>query len=161
MRKARKAEEQQQKARDAKQWRDKSLQEGRKKVIRSALQPKAGGGKPAPAAGAAPGGNQQQQQQKGQQQGQQQQQQQQNGGGKGGKRQREEEGGLTFNKLDFGTGASCWRSLLWLWCLPYRCGCCWGAVASGPPPHVLMSKVPAAAAKPGYVGLRGSMQWRT
>ncbi|PRW58169.1 surfeit locus 6-like protein [Chlorella sorokiniana] len=106
MRKARKAEEQQQKARDAKQWRDKSLQEGRRKVARGALhQPKAAGSKPSLAAGAAPGGAQQPQKGQAQgQQGQQQQgQQQQQGGGKGGKRQREEEGGLTFNKLDFGT----------------------------------------------------------
>ena len=116
MRKARKAEEQQQKARDAKQWRDKSLQEGRKKVARGAVQQKASGGKQSLAAGAAPGGasHQQQQQQQQQQKGQQpkeQQGQQQQGGGKGGKRQREEEGGLTFSKLDFGSGA-------WLCCLP-------------------------------------------
>ena len=116
MRKARKAEEQQQKARDAKQWRDKSLQEGRKKVARGAVQQKPSGGKQSLAAGAAPGGanhQQQQQQQKGQQPKEQQGQQQQQGGGKGGKRQREEEGGLTFNKLDFGSGAwLCWLPLL-------------------------------------------------
>ena len=104
LRKQRKAEEQQQKAADAKQWREKSLQEGRQKVGKAAAaqqQQKEGGHKrkggeqQAAAAGAAagPGGS-------GGDGGQQQQ------GGKQQKRQRGgSEGGLSFNKLDFGSGA--------------------------------------------------------
>lgn len=96
LRKARKAEEQQQKAEDAKQWRERSLQEGRKKVGKAAAaqqQQRHKGGKaaPVPPGDAAAAGGQQQQQQGGK------------GGGKGGKRQREEDS-LAFNKLDFGSG---------------------------------------------------------
>lgn len=98
MRKQRKAEEQAAKVKDAKAWREQSLQEGRKKVAGAAGRQKQKGG-----ASDAAGGQPKQQQQQQQQAKQQQQQQQAK------KRQRQEQEGdgeaaLAFNKLDFGSG---------------------------------------------------------
>lgn len=122
LRKARKAEEQQQRTEDAKQWRERSLQEGRSKVVKAAQQQhrKGGGSKGEQGADGAAGGQAQQQKQAKQQQ----QQQQQKGGGKQGKRQRDEEGGLAFNKLDFGSGAAHGRCGWQCWLRTYSPACC-------------------------------------
>jgi len=104
MRRQRKAEEQAAKAQEAKAWRDKSLQEGRKKVASAAAQRRKGAGgeqqQQQAAAAEAPAGGQQQQQKQQQKQK---------------KRQRGEEGegGLAFNKLDFGQGGA--QGLLVAW----------------------------------------------
>lgn len=108
LRKARKAEEQQKAAEDAKQWRERSLQEGRKKVGKAAAAQQQQRGGKGGKGGDAPAGPQQGQ---GQQQ-------------KGGKRQRGEDDGsaLAFNKLDFGSG---------------ECMCVAGRAAGGPRPRQL------------------------
>ena len=116
MRKQRKEEEQAAKVKDAKAWREQSLQEGRKKVARAAGRQKQKGGSGTGGGGEAAGGQpkQQQQQQQQHQQLKQQQQQQQQQQPK--KRQRQDQEGdgeaaLAFNKLDFGSGG--WRGRGW------------------------------------------------
>ena len=133
MRKQRRAEEQAQRAADAKQWRDTSLQEGRKKVVGGGSKGSSGaaGGQQKHKAGASGGPAEDHPQQK--------QQQQQQPGKQQGKRQQRTDGSegetasLAFSKLDFGSGAFCYCTGITVLESVQEClqiACAWSLVAT-------------------------------